>query len=97
MCMIAMTLAPESDVTSRGISWLLSAMGIVSFVLVVLQAVLLVLERRWVRHEESACAANGALNVPLQDVDVGDREGCNAPRASCNPLEDNLNQVSRHT
>ena len=81
VCMIAMTLAPESDVTSRGISWLLSAMGIVSFVLVVLQAVLLVLERRWVRHEESACAANGALNVPLQDVD-----GRRGP--SCNPLED---------
>ena len=35
VCMIAMTLAPESEATSRGISWLLSAMGIVSFVLVV--------------------------------------------------------------
>ena len=85
VCMIVMTLAPESEATSRGIPWLVSAMGIVSFVLVVLQVLLLVLERSWVRHEESASAANGALNVPLQDVDG--REECNASRPSCNPLE----------
>ena len=89
VCMIAMTLAPESEATSRGIPWLVSAMGIVSFVLVVLQGALYVLERRWVRHEESASAAHGALNVPLQDVGVQDR--CSSvPRPSCNPLEDNM-------
>ena len=79
VCMIAMTLAPESDATSRGISWVVSAMGIVSFVLVVLQVLLLVLERGWVRHEESASAAHGALNVPLQDVVVD----CNTRSRSC--------------
>ena len=93
VCMIAMTLAPESEATSRGISWVVSAMGIVSFVLVVLQAVLLVLERGWVRHEESASAAHGALNVPLQDVgdDCNTRSSRNCapqPPPSFNPLED---------
>ena len=89
VCMIAMTLAPESEATSRGIPWLVSAMGIVSVVLVVLQAALYVLERRWVRHEESASAAHGALNVPLQDVGGRDR-GSTVPGLSCNPLEDNM-------
>ena len=102
VCMIAMTLAPESEATSRGISWVVSAMGIVSFVLVVLQVLLLVLERGWVRHEESASAAHGALNVPLQDVvdDCNTRSSrsCAAtasgstrnphPPPSLNPLED---------
>ena len=73
VCMIAMTLAPESGATSRGISCLLITMGIVSFVFVVGQVVLLVLERGWIRHEESASAAHGALSVPLQGVD-----DCNA-------------------
>ena len=94
VCMIIMTLAPESDATSHGISWLLSAMGIVSFVLVMLQAVLLVLERRWVRHEESASAANGALNVPLQDV--CSRAECSATRPSCNPLGEDLSAMNGH-
>ena len=93
VCMIAMTLAPESEATSRGIPWLVSAMGIVSVVLVVLQAALYVLERRWVRHEESASAAHGALNVPLQDVGGHDR-GSTVSRPSCNPLEDNTSTLS---
>ena len=93
VCMIAMTLAPESEATSRGISWLVSAMGIVSVVLVVLQAALYVLERRWVRHEESASAAHGALNVPLQDVGVQDKGGT-VSRPSCNPFEDNMSMLS---
>ena len=94
VCMIGMTLAPESEATSRGIPWLVSAMGIVSVVLVVLQGALYVLERRWVRHEESASAAHGALNVPLQDVDGQDR--CNTvPQPSCNPLEDNMPMLSK--
>ena len=94
VCMIGMTLAPESEATSRGTAWLLSAMGIVSFVLVVLQALLLVLERGWVHHEESASAANGALNVPLKDVDG--RDECSTSRPSCNPLEENLPTMNKH-
>ena len=85
VCMIAMTVMPGSEAMSRGISWLMSGMGIVSVVATIGHAALMVLERRWVRHEESASAAHGALNVPL--VDVGPQPRAPHPLSS-NPLQD---------
>ena len=92
VCIIALTLAPQSEGTSRGIPWLMSTMGIASIMFVVCQTALALLERRWVHHEENASAAHGALNVPLQDA-LGDEDGNRssarvAHRTSSNPLHE---------
>ena len=70
VCLVALTLAPQTDDTSRGVSWLMVAMGVASVVVSMGQAALFVFERRWVRREECESAASSALNVPLQAVGV---------------------------
>ena len=92
LSMILITLGPESEGATHAIPWIMSAMGLVSVVSAVGQVVLQLLERRWVRHEESASAAHGALSVPLQDANDksgGHSVGTLTPHlASSNPLQD---------
>ena len=89
VCLIALTLAPQTDDTSRVVSWLMVAMGATSVVVSMGQAALFVLERRWVRREECESAASGALNVPLQAVSVQSDERLRGAvlRPSSNPLD----------
>ena len=73
-----------------GYRGLMSGMGVVSVVATIGHAAVIVLERRWVRHEESASAAHGALNVPLVDVSPQPRA---PPPPSSNPLQDVLSSA----